>query len=114
MFPTGAGVLTTEADVRSIAHIIARLLLNHKLNKDGRVSTLFDDYEMPIHQVYGFDDSFDKGLPGFRIPAIIDNTTNKPIAFNRCFEKMLSKTRNHRYSTPSAGTAIDSLDFKYD
>lgn len=49
MFPTGTGALASEADVRSIQNIIARLLFNHKLSKPDRVSTLFDDDEMPIH-----------------------------------------------------------------
>jgi hypothetical protein len=55
MFSTGAGALASEADVRSMAHIIARLLLTHKLSKAGRVSPLFDDDEMPIRHVNGFD-----------------------------------------------------------
>ncbi len=37
--------------------IIARLLYNHKLIKPGRVSILFDNHIMLVHQVYDLNKS---------------------------------------------------------
>ncbi len=55
-------------------NIIARLLFNHKLSKPDRVSTLFDEDEIPIHQVYGDE----------VVPAFLCSRVPRPLRSIRC------------------------------